>query len=109
MEDDNEPAAIIPKSTTVTFQSPTKQAANQVIPGLLISKSQEKKSKKKNKGKSKIEDDFIWGFLETHPVFNSEKDSHTNSKDEHKKRNAAAASLSPQDKQVAGKKNIKTQ
>ena len=108
MEDDNEPAAIIPKSTTVTFQSPTKQAANQVIPGLLISKSQEKKSKKKNKGKSKIEDDFIWGSLETHPVFNSEKDSQTNFMDD-KKRNAAAASLSPQDKQVAGKKNIKTQ
>ena len=59
---------------------------NQNLPGLAISKSKEKKIKNK-KNKSKLGDeDFVWGSLETHPVFNAKKDEHD------KKRNAASQS-----------------
>ena len=61
----------------------------QVIPGLLISKSEEKKLKEKkkdaNKKKQSADDDFVWQGLSDHPLYN-------------KKRDAAAADLTPPEK-----------
>ena len=61
----------------------------QVIPGLLISKTEEKKLKEKkkdaNKKKNSADDDFVWQGLSDHPLYN-------------KKRDAAAAALTPPEK-----------
>ena len=81
------------------------------IPGLSLSKSEEKKLKQKKKnGDEKEEDDFTWSSLKTHPVFNAQKGANGTSKvDTEKKRNASKANLSPQDKNLlARSKNLKT-
>ena len=81
------------------------------IPGLSLSKSEEKKLKQKKKnGDEKEEDDFTWSSLKTHPVFNAQKGANGTSKvDTEQKRNASKANLSPQDKNLLAKsKNLKT-
>ena len=79
------------------------------IPGLHISKTQEKKLKQKKDNENKKEEDFVWSSLQTHPIFNAHKDAEVIAKDDiEKKRNAASANLSPQDRNLAKSKNLKT-
>ena len=79
------------------------------IPGLNLSKTQEKKLKQKKKDE-KEEDDFVWSSLKTSPLFNAQKGANGTSKDDvEKKRNATRANLSPQDKNLLAKsRNLKT-
>ena len=65
---------------------------------------------KKGGENKKEEEDYVWSSLQTHPIFNAQKDASTTAKDDiEKKRNAASANLSPQDKTaVARSKNLKT-
>ena len=101
-----------PTSAPSTASKPSSQQSPKVdIPGLNLSKSQEKKMKqmKKKKEDKKEDDDNVWQSLNNHPVFNAQKGANNDTID--KKRNATAANLSPQDKILPskGKKNPKTE
>ena len=106
------------EATSVT---PTKPEINKIsqqgpkidpkvdIPGLNLSKNQEKKLKqlKKKKDDEKEDEDHVWQSLKTHPVFKAQKGA--NKDDNDKKRNAVTADLSPQDKSLTNRgKNPKT-
>jgi hypothetical protein len=65
--------------------------------------------KQKKDNENKKEEDFVWSSLQTHPIFNAHKDAEVIAKDDiEKKRNAASANLSPQDRNLAKSKNLKT-
>ena len=83
------------------------QPVKQIIPGLTLTKTADKKLKEKKKEafkKQAIEDDFIFdGNLTDHPLYNAQKTKVEKSK----KRDAALAALSPPDKALANKSKIK--
>ena len=92
---ENEPAKTKPGAPS----PPVKQ----IIPGLTLNKTADKKLKeKKKKAMKKIatEDDFIFdGNLTEHPLYNSQKAK----VEKTKKRDAVAAALSPPDKALKSK------
>ena len=98
-----------PQEVTETpKQSPLPPPAKQIIPGLTITKTEEKELKdrkkeaaKKNKStKKSTEDDYIWeGGLTEHPLIQADNKL--------KKRNAAAAALSPPDKTPLSRSKLK--
>ena len=108
-----EPVVDEATQTGTTPAAPGTPPAGQhpTIPGLSLSKTEEKKLKQKKKGNDgREEDDFVWSSLKTHPVFNAQKGANGTSKEDvEKKRNAAKANLSPQDKNLLAKsRNLKS-